>query len=437
MRFIALVCDFISGILPMTFILAVGAYLTFKGRFFQIKGLHNSFSLLAKSLKNKKNNGGVSSFSTACTALSSTVGTGNIAGVAGAISLGGAGAVFWMLVSAFFSSAVKFAEIKLAIRYRERKYGNFAGGPMYYIKRVLSGKLAFLAPLYAAAMVPAVIFSGNIVQTNAAVSVFEGNLSLKMIVGILFCLLCTVVLAGGVKRVIKISEILTPIMAAVYIISTVVVISLNLDFLPQAFLMIIKGAFTPAAVTGGAVGMLISSFVAGSSRGVFSNEAGLGTSALVHPAAEDANEQTQGYYGIFEVFIDTEVMCTLTALTILCSGVKIEYGSVASSELVAAAFSTVYGKLSVPILALLMAVFAFSSITTWGAYGKMCLSYLFGKRAELFFTVLYPLFCICGVFMDAATSWWPSAFFSGIILLINLPVILFSADEVLDFRRLK
>ncbi len=437
MRFVSFVFDLISGILPMTLILAVGVYLTVKGNFFQIKGLHKSFSLLKKSLKNKSDNGGISSFSAACTALSSTVGTGNIAGVAGAISLGGAGAVFWMWVSAFFSSAVKFAEIKLAVKYRKRKGNGFVGGAMYYIKKAFSGRFSFLAPIYSAVMIPAVIFSGNIVQTNAVVSVFEGNSFLKIAVGVLFCLLCALVLAGGVKRVTKISEILAPIMAVVYIISTIIIISANYQLLPQAFLMIVEGAFKPSAVTGGVVGSLISSFVSGASRGVFSNEAGLGTSALVHAAADDANEQTQGCFGIFEVFVDTEIICTLTALTILCSGVKIEYGTVASSELVLAAFSTVFGKFSSSILALLMLVFAFSSITAWGAYGRLCTSHLFGKRAELFFAAIYPLFCLCGVFLDAASSWWPAAFFSGLLLCINLPVILFSADEVLDFRRLK
>ena len=375
---------------------------------------------------------GVSPFRAACTALSATVGTGNIAGVAGAVAIGGAGAVFWMWISAFAGMTVKVAEILLSLEYREKKNGEYVGGPMYYIKNGLPKLFAPLAVLYSAAAVPAVFCSGNFTQTNSAVLSIGRSSIIRLAGGIFFALLTLIVLAGGAQRVAGFTCKTVPFMAVLYLLMTFGIIFVNFERLPNALSMIFKGAFDPSAVTGGAVGSAAAAVFTGASRGVFSNEAGLGTSAMAHSASSHTDGVRQGLFGIFEVFADTVVICTLTALSLLCSGVGIEYGKGASAELVSSAFATLYGKYAVILLAVMMCLFGLSSVIGWGYYGIVSCDYLFGKTGRRLFVILYPLACIPGALINADTAWRLSGIFNGIMLCINAAAVLLLSENAIN-----
>ncbi|HAL20215.1 MAG TPA: sodium:alanine symporter family protein [Ruminococcaceae bacterium] len=409
----------ISGMLPFVFLVFSGIYFTVKSNFFQFKYLPSSVAYALGSIFKKRKKGEVTPFQAACTALSATVGTGNIAGVAGALSLGGAGAVFWMWVSAFAGMIIKVAEIVLSLNYREKKDGVFVGGPMYYIKNGLPIAFKPLAAIFAVCGIFAVFTSGNLTQTNAAIASVGGGTAVKVTGGIVFAAVTAAVLTGGNTRIGAFTEKIVPLMAALYIVMTFGVIGKNLSELPHAFGMIIKGAFCPKAVTGGVIGSFTAALVNGASRGVFSNEAGLGTSAMAHSASDNTDGVNQSLYGIFEVFTDTVVICTLTALTVLCSGIYINYGATASTELVNEAFSVIYGDLSGALLALMMCLFGLSSVIGWGYYGTVCCSYVFGNKGKRLFVFIYPAACIIGAVCSADTAWRLSAFFNGIMLCVN------------------
>lgn len=425
----------ISGMLPFIFLVLCGLYLTLKCRFFQFGFLPESVKYALGGIFKKKTKDGVSPFQAACTALSATVGTGNIAGVAGAVSLGGAGAVFWMWVSAFAGMIVKAAEIVLALKFREKKDGEYVGGPMYYIKNGLPKAFAPLAAVFSFTGIFSVFCSGNLTQTNAAVCSVNGGMVMKIAGGVIFAAVTAFVIIGGARRIGLFTEKIVPFMALIYILMTFGIMGANIAALPNAFKMIFEGAFNPSAVTGGAVGSVISTVIEGASKGVFSNEAGLGTSAMAHSASEHTDGVRQSLYGIFEVFVDTVVICTLTALTILCSGVNIEYGKTASTELVNTALTTLYGKGAGILLAVMMCLFGISSVIGWGFYGTVCSGFIFGKRGKRIFTALYPFFCIVGAVIKADTAWRLSAFFNGVMLIVNmLAVMLLSSDAVNSIR---
>lgn len=422
--------DLISGNLPFVLTVFGGIYLTAKGKFFQISGLFKSFGLVKKAFKApKRKEDGVTSFQAACTALSATVGTGNIAGVAGAVSLGGAGAVFWMWVASFFGMAVKYGEVALSILYRDNEL--LKGGPMYYIKKGCPYFFKKMSEVFAICALPAVICGGNITQINAAVTSYSQSFDVRLISGIIFAVLTAIAIRGGIKQIGNITEKLVPFMSLVYIILTITIILINADAVATAFKMIFKGAFTPRAVTGGAVGSMSRAALIGASRGVFSNEAGLGTSAMSHSVAKDADFKCQGLFGIFEVFIDTVVICTLTALTILCSGVNIRYGTDASSYLVINAVSTVFGRLSKIIISVMMLVFAYSSVIGWAVYGQICTEWIGNNRLKNIFLKTYPLFCIVGAICNTAYAWRLAAFFNGLMLCINLPSVIYLSNDFL------
>ena len=424
--------ELIGGTLPFLLLIITGVFLTARGNFFQFKKFFSSVRLVIKAFKAPKSKDELTSFKAACTALSSTVGTGNIAGVAGALALGGAGACFWMWVSAIFGMAVKAAEIALSVAFRERMGKKFHGGPIYYIKNALPRSFGILSLIFAALLLPAVIVGGNLTQTGASVDAVSKSPFIKILIGIIFCVLTAVIAGGGIKRIGAFTEKLVPFMSLLYVFMALTVIFFNINRLPTAFKMIFEGAFNPRAVTGGAIGSMYTAVMIGSSRGVFSNEAGLGTSGMAHSAAADANRETQGLFGIFEVFIDTLLLCTLTALTILCSGVNIDYGNPASSELVQLAIKTVFGNWSQILVAVMMCIFGFSSIVGWAVYGEIGAEFLMGKKGGLAFKIIYPLFCILGAAIDTALVWQLATFFNGALLVINLPVILILSDKFLE-----
>lgn len=349
---------FIWGAPAMICIIGVGLLLSVRTRFIQIR----KFGVAMKNTvgkifdKTQAKDGSMSPFQAVCTALAGTVGTGNIAGVAGAIALGGPGAIFWMWCSAFLGMCTKFSEVTLAIHFREKNSnGEYVGGPMYYIKNGLSKKWYFLAFLYAVFGVLTVFGTGNATQVNTIVAsinsalmsfhIIDGtNDKANLIFGIFIAALVAMVLLGGIKRIGQVTEKLVPFMAVLYVILALGVIIMNIEHVPAVFSEIFSGAFSPRAATGGVIGSMFLSMKKGVSRGIFSNEAGLGTGSIAHACADTDNAVHQGMFGIFEVFMDTIIICTLTGLVILLAAPGITYGQAAGAELTISGFTSTYGS---------------------------------------------------------------------------------------------
>ena len=350
--------NFVWGIPAMVCIIGVGLLLSVRTGFLQIRKFPYAIKTTIGRMFRKKDasDGAMTPFQAVCTALAGTVGTGNIAGVAGAIAIGGPGAVFWMWCSALLGMCTKFAEVTLAVHFRERSAtGEWVGGPMYYIKNGLGRHWQFLAALYSLFGVLTVFGTGNATQVNTIVAAIDTALTefnvvgqntlstLNLVVGIVVAMLVAMVLLGGIKRIGSVSERLVPFMALFYIVLAVGVVILNIQRFPVVIEAIFAGAFNPAAFTGGTIGSLFISMQKGVSRGIFSNEAGLGTGSIAHACADTKKPVKQGVFGIFEVFADTIVICTLTAMVILCSGTTVNYGTAAGAELTISGFTTTYG----------------------------------------------------------------------------------------------
>lgn len=425
--------NLISGAFPMMFLVISGVYFTVKTRAVQFRKFFTSikFSLFG----NKKTERGISSFGAVCNSLAATVGTGNIAGVAAAISIGGAGAIFWMWISAMVSMCIKALEIVVALLYRKKQDGGYVGGPMHYIRHGLGRKFMPLAVAFSVAGVFSAFTTGNMTQVNSSVAVVSQNFYTRLLVGAVFAVFIAVIAKGGAQKITKFTTAVLPLMAVLYILFCLGVIIKNITLLDDALLNIVRGAFAPSAVTGGMVGSVYKTVISGAQKGIFSNEAGIGTSGMAHASAVDANVKTQGFFGVFEVFVDTLLICTLTALTILCSGVIIDYEKTASSELVSLALSTVYGKMSSGVLAIMLLLFAFSSVLGWAAYGINCADFLFGYRGKKMFLFVYPAFCVLGAVMQVSFAWRLAEFFNGVMLIINLfAVFLLSKRAVLVLK---
>lgn len=350
--------NFIWGVPAMICIIGVGLLLSVRTRFIQIRKFPYAIKTTVGRMFRKKDasDGAMTPFQAVCTALAGTVGTGNITGVAGAIAIGGPGAVFWMWCSAILGMCTKFSEVTLAVHFRERNQnGDLVGGPMYYIKNGLGKKWQWLAMLYALFGVLTVFGTGNATQVNTITAAIDTPLlsygivgsgaisTVNLIIGIVVAMLVAMVLLGGIKRIGSVSEKLVPFMALFYVILALGVVVINYQRVPGVFAAIIGGAFDPKAFTGGVVGTMLMSLKKGVSRGIFSNEAGLGTGSIAHACADTQKPVKQGLFGIFEVFADTIVICTLTALVILCSGTTVRYGEAAGAELTISGFTSTYG----------------------------------------------------------------------------------------------
>ena len=427
--------SFVWGIPAIVCILGVGLYLTVGSKFLQFRkfgySLRNTIGRIFE--KNTATKGSMTPFQAVCTALAATVGTGNIAGVAGAIAIGGPGAVFWMWISALLGMCTKFAEVTLAVHFRERNdKGDYIGGPMYYIKNGLGKKWMWLAYFYAAFGVLTVFGTGNATQVNtitASINTALINYNLltpdstgatNLIIGLSIAAIVALILLGGIKRIGKVSEKLVPVMALLYIILGIGLIIIRIDAVPVAFASIFQGAFNPKAVTGGIVGSFFLSMKNGISRGIFSNEAGLGTGSIAHACADTDEPVKQGLYGIFEVFTDTIVICTMTALIILLSGVPINFGSAAGAELTISGFTSVYGNWVSIFTAVAMCCFAFSTIIGWGLYGARCAEFLFGSKVIFGFNIAYSLVAILGATLDLGLIWGIADTFNGFMAIPNL-----------------
>ena len=443
--------QFIWGVPAMVCIIGVGLFLSVRTGFLQIRKFPYAIKITIGRMFRKKDasDGAMTPFQAVCTALAGTVGTGNIAGVAGAIAIGGPGAVFWMWCSALLGMCTKFAEVTLAVHYRERsEAGEWVGGPMYYIKNGLSKHWQFLAVLYSLFGVLTVFGTGNATQVNTIVAAIDtalleygvvggGALStLNLVVGIAVAMLVAMVLLGGIKRIGSVSEKLVPFMALFYIVLSVGVMVLNFERLPYVFESIIAGAFNPAAFTGGTIGSLFVSMQKGVSRGIFSNEAGLGTGSIAHACADTKKPAKQGMFGIFEVFADTIVICTLTAMVILCSGTTVNYGTAAGAELTISGFTTTYGGWASIFTAVALCCFAFSTIIGWGLYGSRFLVFLCrsDKVAKPFFLV-YSFVSILGATMDLGLLWSIADTFNGLMSIPNLLALLLLSGTVVRLTK--
>ena len=438
--------QFIWGVPAMVCIIGVGLLLSVRTGFLQIRKFPYAIKTTIGRMFRKKDasDGAMTPFQAVCTALAGTVGTGNIAGVAGAIAIGGPGAVFWMWCSALLGMCTKFAEVTLAVYYRERsETGEWVGGPMYYIKNGLSKHWQFLAVLYSLFGVLTVFGTGNATQVNTIVTAIDSALlatgsglngilpTLNLIVGVVVAMMVAMVLLGGVKRIGSVTEKLVPFMALFYIVLALGVVALNYRRFPAVLASIVGGAFDPQAVTGGAIGSVFLSMQKGVSRGIFSNEAGLGTGSIAHACADTHKPVKQGMFGIFEVFADTIVICTLTAMVILCSGVPVGYGSAAGAELTISGFTATYGGWSSIFTAVALCCFAFSTIIGWGLYGSRCIEFLFHTDKVVGpFLVVYSFVSILGATVDLGLLWSIADTFNGLMSIPNLIALLLLSGTV-------
>ena len=438
--------SFIWGIPAMVCIIGVGLLLSVRTGFLQIRKFPYAIRTTIGRIFRRKDasDGAMTPFQAVCTALAATVGTGNIAGVAGAIAIGGPGAVFWMWCSALLGMCTKFAEVTLAVHFRERnKNGELVGGPMYYIKNGLGSRWQFLAVLYSLFGVLTVFGTGNATQVNTIVTAIDSALlatgsglngilpTLNLIVGIVVAMMVAMVLLGGVKRIGSVTEKLVPFMALFYIVLALGVVALNYRRFPAVLASIVGGAFDPQAVTGGAIGSVFLSMQKGVSRGIFSNEAGLGTGSIAHACADTHKPVKQGMFGIFEVFADTIVICTLTAMVILCSGVPVGYGSAAGAELTISGFTATYGGWSSIFTAVALCCFAFSTIIGWGLYGSRCIEFLFHTDKVVGpFILDYSFLSILGATVDLGLLWSIADTFNGLMSIPNLIALLLLSGTV-------
>ncbi len=384
--------------------------------------------------KQEAGHGAVTPMQAVTTALSATVGTGNIVGTSQAIAMGGYGAVFWLWLAALVGMVTKYSEILLAIRYRERDAkGDWVGGPMYYISKGLGKNWKWLAALFAIFATLASFGIGNMSQVNSitgsvigAFSAFTTvsagmELTLKWIIGVLLAVLVAVILLGGIKRIGAVTEKLIPFMSIFYILFTLIVIGAHIGSIPDAFAKIFSTAFTPQAMFGATTGIVLKqTIIWGLRRSAFSNEAGLGSAAIAHAAADTKGPVNQGLYGIFEVFVDTIVICSLTALTIICSGVNIEFGTRPGSEVITAALATVFGdKFAALFIAVALMLFAFSTVLGWSLYGTRCVQYLFGQKAVRIFQGIFIVVVIVGCVSPLSFVWDVADTFNGLMAIPN------------------
>lgn len=450
------IVGFLNGIAwgPWMLVLLVGTgvFLSFRVGFIQFRKFGYIMKNTLGKLFSKQNagDGEVTPFQAVATALAATVGTGNIAGVTGAIAVGGPGAVFWMWVSALFGMVTKYAEVVLSVRYRERNgQGDWVGGPMYYIRNGLGQKWNGLAVLFCVLGGIAAFGIGNMTQVNTiagsintAIDSFGGNTTgfaiqllgqtvpvSSLITGGIVAAMVALVLFGGIKRIGSVAERLVPCMALVYIAASLAVVLCNLSSVGKVFVMIFKGAFTPDAALGGAFGItILTTIQKGVGRGVFSNEAGLGSAPMAHAATSEIDPVKQGLYGVFEVFMDTIVICSLTALTLLCGvehGVPIVWGESAGAELISASFSTVFGsQFSSLIVAVGITLFALSTILSWALYGTRCCEYLLGTRAGKVYQALFVVVIVFGAGLKLDLVWNIADTLNGFMALPNLIALL-------------
>lgn len=427
------------GIPMLALIIGTGIYLTVRTHFFQViyaKFVSNITFLgifknraVTKSTDQKA----ISQFQALSTALAATIGVGNIAGVATAISIGGAGAVFWMWLSAFFGMMTNYSENVLGIYFRKRNSKNeWSGGAMYYIENGFKDRKFLrhlgrpLAILFSIFCVLASFGIGNMSQVNTIATSMEGAFSIPpLAMGIVLALIAALVIIGGVKRIAKVAESIVPFMAIAYILATLVILVMNIRMIPTVLAEIFEGAFGITAIGGGISGVLVQKAVTmGFKRGVFSNEAGLGSSVMVHSASDVKEPCVQGIWGIFEVFFDTIIVCTLTAFAVLSTNVVGMTDAAGKAyegvNLVVQAFSVNFHQIAGAMLSIAVLLFAFTTVLGWSFYGTKAMEYLFGEKATLYYKIVFILFIVVGATMKLQLAWDISDTLNGLMAIPNL-----------------
>lgn len=444
-KILEMVNAFVWGAPALILILGVGLYLTVRTGFAQITLFPAALRSFLAAFRRKGE--ADSPFRSLCTALAATVGTGNLVGVAGAICIGGPGSIFWMWVCGILGMVTKFAEATLSVRYRVREGNGYIGGPMYMISLGMGRRWGWLARIYACFGFIAAFGVGNATQINAMVTgIHQAGSRLGMersfpgdlLLGLLLAILVGTMLSGGAKRIGQAAEILVPFVSAAYILLCLGVLILRHDAVLPAFASIFQGAFSPKAVTGGALGSAFTALRTGCARGVFTNEAGMGTASMAHGSANVDHPVRQGLMGIMEVFLDTILICTLTALVILCSGAAISYGTDAGGALTTLAFSNVYGDGISLLLAAALCCFAFATILGWSLYGGRCAEFLFGSRGWTGFVWLQTIAVIFAAVMEPGIVWTIAETMNGLMAIPNLIALAALTPELrrltIDFK---
>ena len=425
----------IWGIPMLVLIIGTGLWISVKTGFAQIVFLPKALAELCKRFRGRRTSGGVSPFRALCTALGATVGTGNIVGVAGAICLGGPGAVFWMWICGLLAMGTKFAEATLSVRFRDGEQC----GPMYMITRGMSHRWRTLAVVYSWLGLLASFGVGNAAQVNAVIAGINGVLSYlgrgetlrqNLAFGLILSVAAGCILLGGTDRIGAAAEMLVPFASVCYIGLCTAVLILRREWIPFAFSSVLSGAFCPEAVTGGVLGSVLVSLRVGCSRGVFTNEAGMGTASMAHGAADVRHPVEQGLMGIIEVFLDTMVICTMTALVILVSGIRTPFGTDAGGRLTISAFSAVCGNWVSVVLAGAMCCFAFATILGWGLYGTRCARFLFGQKAADAFLTAQSMAVVLGAVLKTETIWLLAELFNGLMSIPNLIALMALTPEL-------
>ncbi|WP_330372007.1 alanine/glycine:cation symporter family protein [Pseudobutyrivibrio ruminis] len=448
---------FVWGLPMLILLVGTGILMTCLTKFFQITHIKhwikNTIGGIFKdshvTAHTEKEDTQISQFQSLCTALAATIGTGNIAGVAAAIASGGPGAIFWMWIVAFFGMMTNFSENVLGIYYRRRNERNeWCGGAMYYLRDGLGSKKGMrhvgsgLAVLFSVFCIGASFGIGNMGQVNSIAVNIKSAFGIPAIAtGIFLMILGGLVIVGGLKRIASVTEKLVPFMAVIYLIGALIVCIVHIDQAGSVFTSIIKGAFGMRAVGGGIVGSGVAMAVQwGMKRGVFSNEAGLGSSVMVHSSSNVREPVVQGMWGIFEVFADTIIVCSITAFTVLSSGlVDLETGAVISDQvstaLVAEAFSTVFGKFGYAFIAIAILLFAFSTTLGWSQYGSKGFEYLFGRKNVKIYQVIFVAFIVVGATMDLSLAWDISDTLNGMMAIPNLIGVLALSGTVMKITQ--
>ena len=444
MELLASVNDYINGIVwgPPMLILIVGTgiYLTCRSGFFQVSKIpvwwKGTFGQIFAKADKANLGGNITPFQAVSTALASTVGTGNIVGVATAIVRGGPGAIFWMWFSAFFGMVTKFSEVTLAVKFRETdENGVYHGGPMYYLEKGCNMK--WLAVIFAIFATLATFGIGNMTQANSVANAFNTFGVPTVATGIVIAILAGLVIIGGIKRIGAVTEKLVPFMAVFYIIGAVIIICANGAMIPHAFGLIFENCFSAEAIGGGIMGYVIMQAMRfGVARGVFSNEAGLGSAPIAHAASSNTDPVRQGVWGVFEVFMDTIVICSLTGLVILTSGIE-NFNDFTGADLTMAGFATTFGPVGDIFVTIGLACFAFSTILGWSYYGQQSLGYLTknNKVWDMIYKVIFTLLTIVGAIGGLTMIWDIADTLNGLMAIPNLVGLLILGKVVMDLMK--
>ena len=432
---VELIINTISGSVVITLIISVGLGLMVITGFYPLRKLPEALRCFVRAFRSHaKKNDGVSSYQALCTALAATVGTGNLAGVAGAIAIGGPGAMFWMWISGCLGMMLKFTEVVLAMCFRKRdSYGKWVGGPMYIIKSTMPKSLHVLAYIYSFFGIVAVFGIGNAVQVNTIMGTIDSMIiqdcvnsrAVHIIIGAILSVCVYRLFKNESTSIGRMTTSLVPLASGTYILLSLGAIFMNIDRLPTVIVEIIRGAFHPSAVTGGVIGSMFIPMRVGIARGIFTNEAGLGTASIAHAEVETNDAIQQGLMGITEVFIDTIVICSLTGFAILCSDIPIHFGVDQGILLTIEAFRAIYGNWCVGVISILTTLLAIATILGWGLYGLRCTQFIFGNTALGKFALFQASATFVGAILTTSTTWVFSELVNALMAIPNLATIIY------------